>query len=104
MSKEGFISLMLQVECFACCIPSAAAFDVVCTGATQQANQMRVLHSGDNLGCSWYFRRGALPELLVNAISNLDLLKRISYHYQSVLYSRDNIVKETVGKLLNIVN
>lgn len=91
-------------ECFACCVPSSAAHDVICTGATQQANKLYVVHQGATLGCSWYFRHGKFPKSLSGVIDNGDLLAKLRNHYQTVLHSRDKVVKDAVGMILGVTN
>lgn len=91
-------------ECFACSLPSSAAHDVMCTGATQRANKLYAMHRGAALGCSWYFRRGTFPESLARVTADGDIFQRLTGHYQTVLLSRDTAVRNTIGTILNITN
>lgn len=89
-------------ECFACSLPSSAAHDVMCTGATQQANKLFAVHRGNSLGCSWYFKRDKFPESLARVTADGDMFARLREHYQTVLLSRDMVAKNTIGTILNI--
>lgn len=91
-------------ECFSCCIPSNAAHDVICTGATQQANKLYAIRHGGVLGCSWYFRRGTIPESLVRITADSDMFARLRRYYQAILHSRDIVVKNIIGTILNIID
>lgn len=91
-------------ECFASCVPSSAAFDVICTGTTRQVNKLCAVHQGDAFGCSWYFRRGKLIESLARVVANKEILTRLQSHYQTVLRSRDEVVKGAIGAIMEIAN
>lgn len=91
-------------ECFACSVPSSAAHDVMCTGATQQVNKLYAVHRGAALGCSWYFRRGTFPESLVRVTADGEMFAKLRNHYETVLLSRDMVVRNTIGTLLNITD
>lgn len=93
-----------STECFACSLPSSAAHDVMCTGATQQTNKLYAVYRGGALGCSWYFRRGMFPESLIRVTADGDIFTKLRSHYQSVLLSRDTVVRDTVGTILSINN
>jgi ATP phosphoribosyltransferase len=104
VSAGEIIAVSGSSECFACSLPSSAAHDVMCTGATQQVNKLYAVHRGTALGCSWYFRRGTFPESLVRVIADGEMFAKLHSHYQTVLLSRDTAVRNTIGTLLNVTD
>lgn len=90
-------------ESFACCVPSSAAVDVICTGATQKENKLKAPFEGEELKCAWYARSQSFPETLIEVIENEELISRIRNHYQAILHSRDIIMKDTIGKFLHAI-
>jgi ATP phosphoribosyltransferase len=103
VSYDRLIQVSGSSECFARSLPSSAAHDVVCTGATQRTNNLHAICRGAALGCSWFFRHD-LPEPLTRVTADADLLNRLRNHYDGVLRSRDMDVRNIVRSLLSIVN
>ncbi|PIT90468.1 MAG: hypothetical protein COU22_02020 [Candidatus Komeilibacteria bacterium CG10_big_fil_rev_8_21_14_0_10_41_13] len=91
-------------ECFACSVSNSAAFDVICSGITQQENGLSIIRNDDLLGCSWYFSQNLFPDSLRTAISNQNLFNRILDYYKSVLNNHSDATKIEVQSILGSIN
>ena len=88
-------------ETFCLLDPKAAAFDVICTGITQRANQLHVMRSGPPLGAAWYSANDRLPDALADVLSDAQLMSRVSAHYARYLSVRDEATRVDIANVLD---
>src|SRR5215216_3628714 len=98
VSWETITPVSGGVEAFCKLEPRSAAFDVVCTGNTVRANDLRILKQSESIYPAWYART-SLPSEILDCYSNAKLTDQLKRYYRELLLGRDLVLANAIRSI-----